>query len=664
LIPDSSDLPEISIPARKTGVALHGDHVLVKPDRRRFETNPAARSAITGTVTRILERRRTQFAGSLKRSRGRLSVVLDDPRIPHEISVPDCGSRPARPGEKVVVTLREWNSPSTSPQGVITEVLGRPDSPGVDMLAILRQHDLPQEFPTEVLREAREVGTEISLADLDGRVDCRSHPVITIDPKDAKDFDDAFSLQPCGAKRWRLQIHIADVSHYVKPGSSLDNEARRRGNSTYLVDRVIPMIPEELSNELCSLKPHVDRLSKCVEFLLTDDGSILKTRFHSAVIRSHRRFTYEQAMTVLKRTNCDPLEQMLRNADRLAQNIRQRRFRNGSLNLEFPEISIQLDGRGRVTGTERVEYDQSHQLIEEFMLLVNEAVAARLRKIKRPSLHRVHERPDPERLQAYREEVLSHNVPCGNLEKPSEVRKLLDRLDHLPIGSALKIGFLKSLTRARYAAEPLGHYGLAKTQYAHFTSPIRRYTDLVVHRSLFEASLPDTHLQDIATHTSAAERNSADAERNSKTVKLHAFLKAQLSSGRPKHYSALVTDIREFGFFVEVRDLGLTGLVPFSKRGGAQKRTTSLGADLTVEVCKVDCSKQRVDFRLVTGTRKGRDKARNPGQGTRSRTTNAERASGSTQDHDPRRQDHSSKQIRRRPARRRRRSRPQAVSNS
>lgn len=665
LIPDSPEFPEVAIPARKTGTALHGDQVLVKPDRQRAGDRRQDGDTVTGAVTRVLERRRTQFVGSLKSCRGRLSVVPDDPRIPHEISVANRRhtAQPAHPGDKVVVALRDWSSPRTRPQGVITEVLGPANSPGVDMLAVLRQHDLTQEFPAEVLREVRKLGAEVTTPDLDGRIDCRSHPVVTIDPKDARDFDDAFSLQRCGSRRWKLCIHIADVSHYVKPGSALDEEARRRGNSTYLVDRVIPMLPEAISEELCSLKPHVDRLSKCVEFLLTDDGRVLRSRFYSAVIHSQRRYSYEEAMAVLNSDRDGPLEQMLRDGGKLAQNIRQRRLRNGSLNLEFPEIKIQLDGRGQVIKTERVEYDRSHQLIEEFMLLANEAVAGRLMKSKRPSLHRIHEKPDAERLQEYRQEVLSHNVACGELEKPAEVRKLLARLNRLPIGSALKIGFLKSLKRARYAAESLGHYGLAKTKYAHFTSPIRRYADLVVHRSLFEVSLPQTCLHDIATHTSAAERNSADAERESKTVKLHAFLRAQLESGRPQRYCAIVTDIREFGFFVEVGDLGLTGLVPLSNRGRSPEHTIRLGVGVTVQVCKVDCAKRRVDFRLVTEARNGRGTPIKSTRGKKSRTSDAGRTTRTSEDSNSSQRNKSSRSKRRRPPRRRRRATTAPSSN-
>lgn len=620
LQPDDPGLKEIAVPESATGTAMHEDRVLVRRDAQPRGLRHDVAEPGTGAVVRVLERRRTQIVGTLQRSRQFLYVIPDDPRIPHDVYVPeprDLG-RPARVGDKVVVELREWLSRHTNPEGEIIEVLGAPDAEGVDMLSVLRQYDLPLHFPKSVLHEARGMGTTVHPRDLAGRVDCRRHRVITIDPDDAKDFDDAICLERAGHDQWRLWVHIADVSHYVRPGTALDAEARKRGNSTYLVDRVIPMLPEALSNELCSLKPNVDRLTKCVEFLVSNDGRVLNAKFHSAVIHSQRRFTYGEVLHLLERkpTN-DPIEQMLHHAHALAQRIRRRRFQAGSLDLDFPETKIRLDERGHILRIEKVENDVSHQLIEEFMLLANEAVAARLMAQRKPAVYRVHESPDPRRLQEYREEVLSHNVPCGNLSQPAEVQKLLARLNGLPIGQALKIGFLKSLMRARYAVEPLGHYGLAKKKYTHFTSPIRRYADLVVHRALFDGkAAPHSALKETAEHISVTERNSADAERDSKDVKLFAFLNAQLKSGRPERYPALVTDVRNFGFFVDVPGLAMSGLVPLSTVeddfftfdaarnllvGRRTRRIIRLGDKVTVQVAKVDSFKKQVDFRLATG---------------------------------------------------------------
>lgn len=621
LQPDDASIKEISIAESATGTALHEDRVLVRRDSRRKNFREGDQE--NGTVVRILERKRTQIVGTLAQSKQFLYVIPDDPRIPHDVYVtpPRDVGRPARVGDKVVVELREWESRHSNPEGEIVEVLGAPDEEGVDMLSVLRQYNLPLHFPKAVLAEAHAVGNVVHEKDLADRLDCRAHNVITIDPDDAKDFDDAICLEKISADQWRLWVHIADVSHYVKPGTALDEEARKRGNSTYLVDRVIPMLPEALSNELCSLKPNVDRLTKCVEFLVSADGRVLNTKFHAAVIHSQRRFSYQQVLAILQRAPADdPIEQMLHSAHQLAQKIRKHRFKNGSLDLDFPETKIRLDENGKILRIEKNENDVSHQLIEEYMLLANEAVATRLMSLRTPAIYRVHEEPDARRLQEYRQEVMAHNVQCGNLGQPAEVQKLLAKLGTLPIGPALKIGFLKSLMRACYSVEPLGHYGLAKKKYTHFTSPIRRYADLVVHRALFDKiSAKASALKEIAEHISVTERNSADAERDSKDVKLFAFLKAQLESGEPVKYPALVTDVRNFGFFVDVSGLAMSGLVPLStieddfyvfddrRRnlvGRRTRRVIKLGDKLTVQVAKVDSFKKQVDFCLAEEERK------------------------------------------------------------
>lgn len=620
--PDEPGIGEIGIPENATDTAMHGDRVLVRRDVRPQGLRKAAPQENTGAVVRILERGRTQFVGTLQKGRQFLFVTPDDPRLPSAIHVPeprDVG-RIAHIGDKVVVEILQWESRHTPPEGEIIEVLGAPDAEGVDMLSVLRHYGLALHFPKNVLAEANSIAksrpdNQPSAEEGKGRIDCRKHNVVTIDPDDARDFDDAICLQRQGKDQWKLWVHIADVSHYVKPGSALDLEAKKRGNSTYLVDRVIPMLPEALSNELCSLKPGVDRLTKCVEFLLTLDGRVVSSKFYSAVIHSKRRFTYKEAFTTLQKPPVGEIEQMLHDAKALAQKIREHRFNNGSLDLDFPENKIRLDEHGKVLRIERIENDISHQLIEEYMLLANEAVAGRLMHLNRPAVYRVHESPKEKRLNDYREDVLSHRVPCGNLNHRPEVQKLLAKLGTIPIGQALKIGFLKSLMRARYAVEPLGHYGLAKTKYTHFTSPIRRYADLVVHRALFDkVELQVSAAKQIAEHISLTEKNSADAERDSKEVKLYAYLEAQITAKKPQAYSALVTDVRNFGFFVDVSDLGMSGLVPLSAIpddffmfdpmrsqlvGRQSRRVIRLGDRITVQIYKLDRFKKQVDFQLV-----------------------------------------------------------------
>jgi ribonuclease R len=618
--PDETGIGEISIPESGTGTAMHGDHVLVRLDLRAKGLRKTAPDMNTGAVARILERKRSQFVGTLQRGKQFLHVTPDDPRLPSAVVVPeprDVG-RKANLGDKVVVEILQWESRHVPPEGEVIEVLGPPDEEGVDMLSVLRHYDLPLSFPKAVLHEANTIArsrpdNQPSAQECADRVDCRGHNVITIDPDDAKDFDDAICIQRNGDK-WKLWVHIADVSHYVRPGSPLDVEAKKRGNSTYLVDRVIPMLPEALSNELCSLKPDLDRLTKCVEFALSKEGEVLSTKFYSAVIRSRRRFTYKEAFAILQRQPKGEIETMLHDANAMAQRIRQLRFKRGSLDLDFPENKIRLDEQGKVLRIERIENDISHQLIEEYMLLANEAVATNLMRSNKPAVYRIHEPPKEKKLQEFREDILSHRIHCGDLTHRPEVQKLLARLNTLPAGAALKIGFLKSLMRARYAVEPLGHYGLAKTKYTHFTSPIRRYADLVVHRVLFQkADFPIPVVKQIADHITDTERNSADAERDSKEVKLYAYLKAQIENEERVPYPALVTDLRNFGFFVDVPTLGLSGIVPLSSMqddfyileparnhivGRHTHRVIKMGDRLTVEVYRVDSFKKQVDFRI------------------------------------------------------------------
>jgi len=622
LTPENPALPEIAIAARETGTALPDDRVLVLIDelpKKRFwqRTAPEAET-LSGSVVSIIERRRSRFVGTCRRSGKGVEVQPDDPRFPRGITIPPGKNAPTPPksGDKVVVELTRWDSRHAAPEGRIVEVLGAPSAEGIDMLGVLRQYDLKGEFPPAVVKEARRFGRHVQPADLTGRRDCRGQLVVTIDPDDARDFDDAICLERAGVNRWKLWVHIADVSHYVRPGSALDVEARRRGNSSYLVDRVIPMLPEELSNELCSLKPRVDRLTKCVEFLISSDGRVLSTDFYPAVIHSKKRFTYAEALAVLEGQPGDATTTMLHEASALAQAIRKRRFADGSLDLDFPETKIRLDAGGKISRIERHDNDISHQLIEEFMLLANEAVAGRLTKLKRPAIYRTHEAPDPDRLKSYREEVLGHSIPCGNLNKPEEVKRLLARLGELAIGTALKIGFLRSLQRARYTIDPVGHYGLAKKKYTHFTSPIRRYADLVVHRSLFAHAkhVCGDPLHEVADHLSSTERNSADAERDSKDVKLHAYLLDQVRSGRPQRYEAQVTCLRDFGFSIDIAALGMSAIVPLSLlvddhyrhdpaakqiTGRHRRRFIRLGDTVEVEIAKVDTVRKMIDFRLA-----------------------------------------------------------------
>src|SRR5206468_9389558 len=392
---------------------------------------------------------------------------------------------------------------------------------------------LPAELPKDVLNQAERISEEIGSRQIEGREDLRKEFIVTIDPDDARDFDDAIQVEK-SKSGWRLGVHIADVAAYVEPGSALDREAARRGNSVYLPDRVIPMLPERLSNGVCSLNPGVDRLTRSVFIHFDKNGVAKSARFAPSVIRSTQRLTYKQAYAILKSAPRDRLGERLHIAWELASLLRRKRFEHGSLDLDFPEVKVWLDNNGYPVKLERVENDESHQLIEECMLAANEAVARELKKRAIPTIYRIHENPDPEKLAEYREFVLSFNYKVGDLTHRGEVQRLLAAIRGKPEEQALKIGLLKSLKRARYFPQPLGHYGLAKLNYLHFTSPIRRYADLVAHRALAQrkgkqrARTDMSQIALVAEHISITERVAADAEIEAAQMKKLEFFQRQL----------------------------------------------------------------------------------------------------------------------------------------
>ncbi len=621
--------PAIDISPNAAGTAMHNDRVLVlvdsaaPPGRRRGQRPPAGPG---GKVVEVLERARTQVVGTLEKSRQLWYVVPSDPRITHDIYLPKLGQATkarARRGDRVVVEITEWPSRHNAPEGKLVEVIGSPGAPGVDVESVIRQYELPTRFPAKVQAEAKRLGAKVTAADRRGRRDCRKHRVVTIDPVDARDFDDAISLERIEGRRWRLWVHIADVSHYVTPGSALDREARRRGNSTYLIDRVIPMLPEALSNELCSLKPGVDRLARSVEFVLTESGRVEQVKFHSTVICSKRRYAYEEAMAVLERKPSDDIERMLHDAHRLAQKLRLVRFRAGALDLDMPEHKVMLDAKGRVSEVRRVENDVSHQLIEEFMLLANEAVAREIKRRRAGAIHRVHEKPDFEKLDNLRAQAALMGLRAGNLTDQKQAGKFLASLKGHPLADVFRIGYLRCMKRACYSTEPIGHYGLAKEDYVHFTSPIRRYADLIVHRVVYQrARLDATALATAADHISLTERNSGDAELDSKLIKLLGYLQRQLDRRKPETYTAMVTEVRSMGAMVDITELGLKGLVkrlslsddhyrfvPERGRLVGRQRGNEIapGDQLKVQVEGIDLHKKQADF-CVVKTRPPRDK--------------------------------------------------------
>lgn len=613
-------MPDIYIAEEDTGVAMHGDKVLVRLHRQprvpgRREDKPA------GRVIRILERAHDTLVGTLQKSKMFYYVVPDDPRFIHDIY-----TRPAhgaQVGDKVVVKLAEWTSRHINPEGEIIERLGRADAPGVDILSIIRNHRLPLEFHEQTLAEAAAIPTALPAAEVARRLDLRHEFIITIDPDDAKDFDDAVHVTELPGGGWQLGVHIADVCHYVKPDSALDREARHRGNSVYLVDRVIPMLPEKLSNILCSLRPREDRLTVSCLLELGPKLEIRRTRFARSVIHSRHRLTYAEALARLQsKADDDELTRALKRMWRLAGKLRAMRFAKGALALDFPEVKVRLDRQGRPLRIEKLAHDISHQLIEEFMLAANEAVARHICHAQAPGIFRIHEDPDPAKLREFREYAQTFGYKVGDLTHRAEVQKLLAASTGKPEEYAIHLALLRSLKQARYAAEPIGHYGLAKKYYTHFTSPIRRYADLVVHRILLtllgnphdHRRYPLAELAKIAQHISTTERNAADAEMESVELKKIEYFHRQLLEGKLDTLPAVVSGVRNFGFFVELTETLTRGLVHVSTLtddfyhydalreqlvGKRTRRVIKIGDPVTVQVERVDLFKRQIDFRLA-----------------------------------------------------------------
>ncbi|MEM0969570.1 MAG: VacB/RNase II family 3'-5' exoribonuclease, partial [Verrucomicrobiota bacterium] len=568
---------------RNTFTALPGDQVeftVRQSEQPRkphvVERRSSRQPRWEARVTKVVKRHRTCFPAIFHRRGDYVHASPDSKAIPKNFEL-ETASLPQgiKEGHQVVVELRRWSSPSRPPLGRVLQILGFPNDPGVDILKIIHRHELPIDFPDHVLAAAKSTPSEVQESDREGREDWREKPVYTIDPATAKDFDDAIWVEPTDKGGFQLGVFIADVAHYVTPGSPMDQEAKKRGNSTYLVDRVIPMLPEALSNGVCSLNPHVERLAHAVFLTFDSQGRRTDARFAKTVIRSQRRFTYEEASELLQRPadakTDDPFHTHLHESWELASRLRKRRFENGSLELDFPEVEVLLDSEGTPTELRLVPYDESHQLIEEFMLAANEAVAEHVKNRQAVTIYRVHEDPDAAKLFEFRELAEAYGHKVGDISSKKELQRVIREIKGTPQERALSLALLKSLKRACYAAEPLGHYGLAKSNYAHFTSPIRRYADLVTHRVLETLTtrreaggkLPKKALlQETAEHISATERVAADAERDSKFLKQFEYLLNLTKSKKTPRFQAIVLEITPKGIFIELEDVYLRGLIP------------------------------------------------------------------------------------------------------
>jgi ribonuclease R len=611
---------DVRIAEGDAGDAATGDTVLVKITHKpnRPDMNPA------GEVVRVLERATRTFVGTYFERDDMGLVRVDGTVFSHSIYVGDPGAKGVRPEDKVVFEMLRFPTPDDRGEGVITEVLGPRGQPGVDTLSVIRAFNLPDEFPEDARDEARAAAAAFREDDLEGREDFTAGLVVTIDPADARDFDDAVSVSRDPASgHWQLAVHIADVGHFAPPGGPLDREARKRATSVYLPQRVLPMFPEIISNSLASLQQDRLRYVKSAIIDFTPEGQKTGVRFANGAVRVRRRFTYEQVLALLEAPSppapavCEPdVYAMLLRMRELAMILRQRRVRRGALELTMPEVELEYDEQGRVTGGHFRSHDVSHQVIEEFMLAANEAVAEHLTGLRVAFLRRVHPDPDPKKLEAFAEFARSLGYRMRSHLDRFALQQVLERSADRPDVHAVHYALLRSLKQAVYSPEEEGHYALASTHYCHFTSPIRRYPDLTVHRLLGQwlrtgsAGSDETELIALGEHCSKMERRAEMAERELVKLKLLTFMEERLGM----ELEAIITGVADYGFFAQAQTLPVEGLVHVSTltddyyyyeeathslTGRRSGRRYRLGDQVRVTVVRVDLQRRQLDFRVA-----------------------------------------------------------------
>jgi ribonuclease R len=646
---DPSSREDLYIPQGANRGALTGDIVSAKVTHSFRKEGKAMQE---GRVEEILQRTHTRFVGTLEKRGTQWQVMPDGNVLPEPILTPDAGSRHIRAGTKVVVELTSWPAEGTWAQGVIAEVLGQPGDKDVDLRGVIVQHALPEKFSEACLRQARHAVAAFSgQKEYADRVDLTEEVICTIDPDDAKDYDDAISLKRLEGGRWELGVHIADVSHFIPPGSALDEESQKRGNSVYFPGYVIPMLPEVLSNGVCSLQEGVDRLCKSAFITLDADGRPLSAKFASTVIRSACRLRYREAQALIDGADRIPHPDGPRRASDyprevvgllgwmnvLAKRMQKRRLEAGQIVLDLPEIDLKLDEDGKVIGAEAEDTSFTHTLIEMFMVEANEAVARMLDALHVPFLRRIHPDPDPASS-----ERLRHFVDVAGFRLPKDMGRkalqtLLETVRGKPQSFAINLAVLKSLARAEYSPKVVGHYALASQHYCHFTSPIRRYADLMIHRLLDQyiaargggmvsmpagkrVELPDaieeSELAKIGKHISYTERRADDAEKELRQVKVLTLLEKAVGNV----YQGVITGITNFGLFVQVTQYLIDGLVRYEVLGDdwwdvddragvvrGQRTGIRLGIGDVVKTCiaRVDVPRRELDLAILD--LKGRD---------------------------------------------------------
>jgi ribonuclease R len=621
---------DVFIPAEKCGDAANGDIVSV-----RLESKRGRMGKLEGRIIDVIERSTNRFVGTYFEQAGMGLVQVDGKIFSSPVYVGDPGAKGVNPDDKVLIEMVRFPSHVRDGEGVIVEVLGPRGQPGVDTMSIIYEFNLPGEFAEDALADARDQAERFDESIRRGRRDLTDQTIVTIDPVDARDFDDAISLERVDNGHWLLGVHIADVSHFVEQKTPLDREAHDRATSVYLPDRVIPMLPEIISNNLASLQPDKVRYSLSCMMEFTEEGVRVATDVFKSAIKSARRFTYEEVDEYLanraawKKKLTPAVHALLGRMHELAMTLRRRRFQRGALELSMPEMKIDLDKNGRVTGAHLEKNTESHQIIEEFMLAANEAVAERLAEAGWLFLRRVHGSPDPRKMRSLTEFVRELGFDVENLENRFELQKLLDNVNGDPREYAVNYAALRSMQRAVYGPEEEGHYALASDCYCHFTSPIRRYPDLTVHRlidQLNRGKKPAQRMDELLVlgdHCSEREQRAADAERVLNRVKLLSYMADRIGL----ELDGIITGVESFGLFITGIEIPAEGFVHISAltddfyrydraghviAGFRSGNSYRLGDTVRVAVAAVDIDARELDFRLlgrVGGPKKARIKA-------------------------------------------------------
>lgn len=609
---------DIFVHSKNVKDALQGDKVLIVAYHFKGKK-------LEGSVVEVLERNRDQFVGTFQfiKHKNFGFLVSDKKQIHTDIFIPSNSINGATDGQKVVVKMTGWKAGDKNPEGEIIKILGAPGEHETEIHSILAEYGLPYSFPDEVEREADGIDREIRPEEIAKRRDMRDVLTLTIDPKDAKDFDDALSLRKLDSGNWEIGVHIADVSHYVKPGTLLDEEAYNRATSVYLVDRVVPMLPEVLSNGVCSLRPNEDKYTFSAVFEMDERAQIIKQWFGRTVTHSRRRFTYEEAQERLETGQGDLAEELLV-MDRLAKIMREERIRKGAITFDRSEVRFNLDENNEPIGVYfKISKDSNH-LIEEFMLLANRKVSefislrSKNERTGNTFIYRIHDDPDPAKLEALREFVgtFGYKLDLANSEKVAEsMNALLKNVKGKPEENMIETLAMRSMSKAVYSTEPIGHYGLGFAFYSHFTSPIRRYPDLIAHRLLQHylhggKSVDKNNVEEQSKHCSAMERLAADAERDSIKFMQVKFMEKHVG----EVFEGVVSGVAEFGFWVEIPENGAEGLIKLrdlmddsyqydakthAVYGSRHGKRYQLGDRLKITVLKANLIKKQLDFKIV-----------------------------------------------------------------